>query len=505
MSAVATVRKSRKTASRRPRKRAEAKPFTLAHFRAWAAELILDNGEPWILEPFQEAYAADLFAGYPECWLVVPEGNGKTTLLAGLGLYGCEFAPAASIPVAASSREQAEVMFRQAEGFVLRSPRLRSIFKCQEGYRRIKNMLTGGRIQVFAADDRTGDGIIPFPYALLEELHRQRDLRLYRTWRGKIGKRGGQIAAISTAGEPGEEFEETRERIRQTASESKRKGAFLRAVAGGVCLHEWAVPEGANVEDMKVVKAANPFSGITLETLREKRSSATMTLAHWCRFVCNLATRSALSAITEAEWHKARTSEEIPVGESVWAGLDVGWRHDTTALVPLWIPEWEHRLLGPAVILVPPRDGTSMSPDEIKAALLNLHDRNPIHTLVMDTSNANDLADWAATELDITVVDRGQSNSFQVNDYEKFMEALRQGWLKHTGCPGLARHVLNAIARMLPGGDARFDRPHTSRLGQRGQQDTRVIDALTAAAMVHATAAAELTAEPEPSFAWGPA
>src|SRR6188768_4352119 len=99
-------------------------PFTLEHFRDWASELILDSGEPWRLEPFQEAFIADVFAGYPECWLVVPEGNGKTTLVAGLALYHCEFRLMASVPVAASSREQAEIMYRQAEGFVLRSPRL---------------------------------------------------------------------------------------------------------------------------------------------------------------------------------------------------------------------------------------------------------------------------------------------------------------------------------------------------------------------------------------------
>jgi hypothetical protein len=29
-------------------------------------------------------------------------------------------------------------MYRQAEGFVLRTPGLRDRFKCQEGYRRIK-------------------------------------------------------------------------------------------------------------------------------------------------------------------------------------------------------------------------------------------------------------------------------------------------------------------------------------------------------------------------------
>ena len=220
-------------------------PFTIEHFREWALGLILDTGEPWHLEPFQEAFAVDVFDGVPECWLVVPEGNGKTTLVAGLALYHCEFRLMASVPVAASSREQAEIMYRQAEGFVLRSPRLYEVvhsaiqvakgknkvevprFQCLEGYRRI-NHYAGGRIQVFAADDRTGDGVIP-SLGIIDELHRHRDLSLYRTWAGKLLKRGGQIVTISTAGEPGSEFENTRERIRQDAPDLERTETFVRA------------------------------------------------------------------------------------------------------------------------------------------------------------------------------------------------------------------------------------------------------------------------------------
>ena len=63
------------------------------------------------------------------------------------------------------------------------------------------------------------------------------------------------------------------------------------------------------------------------------------------------------------------------------------------------------------------------------------------------------------------------------------MEGLRNGTVRHTGDDGLRAHVLNAIARRLPGGDYRFDRPSQVR-GNARAQDKRVIDALTAAAMV---------------------
>jgi phage terminase large subunit-like protein len=468
--------------------------FTLGHFEEWARGLILDTGEPWELEDFQRAFLSDVFAGFRECWLVVPEGNTKTTTLAGLGLYHSQFRDAASAPIAASSREQAEIMYRQAEGFVLRSDNLRRIFKCQEGYRRIKCLTNGSRIQVFAADDRTGDGVIP-TLPMLDELHRHRDLRLYRVWRGKLGKRDGQLVAISTAGEPGSEFEETRERIRQQADEIERKETFTRAVAGRVVLHDWSVPEDGDVEDLELVKRANPFSGVTVEELKEKRESPTMTLEHWRRFVCNLPTRGGQAAITEAEWFAAQIGDEkqtpaerwheIVGHEPVAVGLDVAWKWDTTSAVPYWFRDNEFRLLGPPAILVPPRDGNSLDPNLVERALIDIHERNPIHTVVMDTSRAEQLAEWISQEFGAIVVDRVQTNKWAAEDYEKFMEALRQGWLKHCGDRGLTQHVLNGVARVLPFGDARFERPASGRLAN---QDRRVIDALTAAAMVNSVA-----------------
>jgi phage terminase large subunit-like protein len=136
-------------------------PFTVEHFKVYAGVALLDNGEWFDVQDFQQDFIADLFAGYPEAWLIIPEGNGKTTFLSLLALYYGDYTPSAMVPVAASSREQAEILYRQAAGLVERSPELRARFRAYDGYRRIKCHRTEGRIQVFAADDRTGDGIIP--------------------------------------------------------------------------------------------------------------------------------------------------------------------------------------------------------------------------------------------------------------------------------------------------------------------------------------------------------
>jgi phage terminase large subunit-like protein len=474
-------------------------PFTVEHFRQWAAELELDTGQPWIVEPFFLDFVADYFAGIPENWWIVPEGNTKTTSTAGLTVYLLEFRPRASIPWGAASRDQAEIGYHQAEGFVLGSPRLKKLLRCYPGYRRILNTATGGRLQIFAADDGTGDGIIPSD-AFLDELHRHKNLRLYRTWSGKLVKRGGQLATISTAGEPGSEFEQTRERIRQETPVIESRPGYIHCRSRRIALHEYAVPEGSDVEDMAVVKLANPFSGITKASLADKFASPTMTMVHWRRMVCNLPTRSEMAAVQEVEWHGARVDEPIPEGEHIWCGLDIAWKWDTSAAVPLWMRDPQYRLLGPARILVPPRDGTQMDEDVVRRALTEIHERNPIDWLVVDPTDARELVRWVTEELGVGIVERPPTVLTRIEDFARFMEALRNGWLKHSGDRGLTQHVLNAQVHILPKGDPVFERPSQTRQG--GNQELRVIDALSAAAMVHAVASAQPEPKAEVFFAW---
>lgn len=494
----AAVQETRGVYAERKVALAKEKVRTLAHFRRWAKQLRLDTGALWILEPFQEQFVRDLFEGRPENWLIVPEGNAKTTLIAGLALYHLQHQVDAKIAVAASARDQAELTYEQAEGFVERAQddgiEAFRHFEMHPGYRRIEYPPTRAKLQIKAADANTGDGIIP-TLCLIDELHRHRDLKLYRTWAGKLEKRKAQLIVISTAGEPGSEFEQTRERIRQdTQAVVKRSTCFVRAATRRVVLHEYAVPEDGDVEDVRLVKKANPLKAITIASLRDKLAAPGMTLTHWQRLTCNIATRSDAAAITEAEWARARTTQAIPDGERIWLGLDVAWKWDTTALTPMWIEE-PTRVFGPATILTPPRDGSMLDPHEIERALTEIHARNPIHTVVMDPSKAEQLGAWIEETLGATVIARTQTPTFAVVDYERFMEGLRNGTLKHSGDEGLTKHALNAIARMDRFGSTRFDRPHPTRYGG-SEQERRVIDALSAAAMVYAQSLAEA---PEPT------
>jgi phage terminase large subunit-like protein len=474
-----------KPVAKQTRKPKPLTPFTSEHFKRYCNNIILDTGEYWEVEDFQMECVNPLFDGFREIWSILPEGNAKTTLLAGVALYHVDYTAAPWVPIAASSRDQAEIMARQGYDMISRSPGMDQRFRVYEGYREIRSRRNGGRgIKVYAADTSTADGVIP-TLAICDEGHRHPDMGLYRLWRGKLNKRAGQIFMISTAGEPGSEFEELRDKIRDEAPERERTGAHYVSRGPTVIMNEWKLARAEDAKDVAKVKECNPLLMITEDTLFDEISSPTVDMGLWLRLKCNIPSRAANVGITELEWDDAICEDyqdDIPEGEEIMLGCDVAWKHDCFAMVPLW-EEGSYNLLGLPKILTPPRDGSTMHPDEVKTAFAAIHDRTPITTVVIDIERAEDIAAWMEDEYGVIVIDRPQGNAYAAGDYESFTKALRNGTLKHTNHSGLRAHVMHAVTRELPNDKRRFDRPSQSR--SRRKQERRVIDALTAAAMVN--------------------
>jgi phage terminase large subunit-like protein len=468
------------------------RPFTVDHFRAYARNMVLDNGALWNPEAFQLEVVGDVFAWVPEVWEVVPEGNGKTTLMGGLGLYHGDYMPAAAVPMAAASRDQCLVLFGQAAGFVRRTPGLDKRFRVFEGYRKIRCLRTGGEIQVFAADDKTGDGIIP-SLALVDEPHRQKDLRLYRTWRGKLEKRGGQIVAISTAGEPGSDFEDTRDRILREATKttvSGKYGSHIRAEGEGIVLHDWAVRDRTKADDMKVVAEANPRRAITAEVLGKKRRSSTMTKEHWLRFVCNIATRTSGQAILPEEWG-GLFEEGLEPDPAAWCigWLDLGWKIDTTAMGLLY---WESRERRPIVdidVIAPPVD----EGDIVRGLVERQRRHSPVGWVYDPSAGGAQMAQLLEKGehphqggVQFNFIEHSQDNAPMALAAQRFDEAIRAGWLRHDGDPDLRAHALNAVKKSLGANEKwRYDRPPDAKGERRAKFP---IDALTGAVMGHSVA-----------------
>ena len=439
----------------------KADPFTFEHFEWWARRLILDNGRPWVLEEFQARFVEDVFGGARECWLVVPEGNGKTTLTAGMALYGLRFAPDALIPVAASSRDQARIMYRQAKGFIRRSklddPGFS--FEAFDGYRRVDLRVPGktkrgavaGSIEIHAADAGTGDGIIPFPFAFLDELHRHRSLDLYETWRGKLDKRGAQIVTISTAGEPTEEFEVTREKVRLETPPVFSEPGFTWCRSDEVAFHEYALESGGDPADMEAVKRCNPLPSITEASLASKHSSPTMSSQHWSRFVCNIATRSVQSWIDHQVWAEAfEDGATIPDGAEVSVGVDVGIVHDSTAVVVAWRRPDDHRLLLECRVWEP-QPGNKVDLAAVEAHLRVLAGRFRVSGVYYDPRFFERSAQTLAAD-GIQMVVMQQNSSDMADAYQEFYVSTAEGAIRHAGNPVLSAHVMATAAEQTDRG-----------------------------------------------------
>jgi phage terminase large subunit-like protein len=481
-------------------------PFTLEHFERYASNIVLDTGDYWQLEDFQATIVEPLFQGVRENWAVVPEGNAKTTLIAGVALYFADYQPMPWIPIGASSRGQAEIVAKQAYSMIRQSPYMLKRFRIYEGYRKIvpiraDHPAKGAHgVEVYAADVTTGDGVIP-TLALIDEGHRLPGMGLYRLWKGKLRKRQGQIMLTSTAGEPGSEFEEMRDAIKDAATEREvHTSAHTTFMGHGVVLNEWMVRRSEDATNPKKVKEANPLEQITEEDLAEDLDSPTVDLGDWKRLKCNIPARSQNAAISDQEYDDSQVQHSIPEGAHIDLGCDVAWKHDTFAITPCWQSgqtvevkvktkdgfkkiKKRRRLLGDPEILTPPRDGSTLHPDFVKDAFDRFLNSYNVETVVMDMERAEDIASWLEDERGVKVIDWSQGNAQAARDYEAFMRGLRDGTLKHTDHAGLRAHAMHAVARALPGDKRRFDRPSQSRAKKK--QDERVIDALTAAAMVN--------------------
>ena len=109
--------------------------------------------------------------------------------------------------------------------------------------------------------------------AVLEELHRHRDLRLYRTWRGKIEKRGGRSSPSPPPASPRASSRSPQGDAGRGHRIHPRGRCYLRAASKTAVLHEYAMPDDGDPEDLALALEANPLKMIDRGTLERKRSS----------------------------------------------------------------------------------------------------------------------------------------------------------------------------------------------------------------------------------------
>jgi phage terminase large subunit-like protein len=471
-----------------------ASPPELERFVRFCSKLRL-AGEPFILEPFQRRILRDYFSGTRQTLVVLPKKNGKSTLVAALALYHLLTTVDAEGYIAANSRDQANIILNQARKFIRATPALQQRIEVQ--MREIRNMRDEGFVRVLAADKDTADGVIP-TLAIIDELHRAKSTDLMGVFRDGLGPRDGKMITITTAGDDSESplGHMRDEGYAMPTVEVDGAYRYARSRSGQWVMHEWALEPEQDREDMRVVKTANPATWQTLDLLQERRDDPSTTPWQWARFACGVWLQGEDTAIGPVEWAACGTDDSPPDGLDWRLGLDVGWKEDTTAIVPHALDADGSVWLGAPRVLVPPAGkGVALRKREVLDAVAELAGMYGVSEVVLDPENdgevvAQDLED----ELGLEVVAHSQKPAPMAQAAERFYAAVREGKVRHPRDDVLTRHVLNAHRKATDDGRWRFVKEN--------KQSRKVIDALIAAAMVHNVAVEDSSSSAVPMAAW---
>jgi phage terminase large subunit-like protein len=290
------------------------------------------------LEPFQKLIANAAAGPEREFVGLLPRGNGKSTLLAAIGVHHLLSVENAAVYVAASSREQARIIFEIAAGFVRTLDHPNLIVRHHE-LRYCENpeipKVFSRHMRVLAADAPRLHGLTP-SLCLVDELHAHASDEVYIALSTAAIKRpGSKLLIISTAGS-GPDTPLGRLRARALAApDVRRTGACTDARGPDIRMLEWAVPDDADIDDMRNVKKANPASWLTLEALRQQ--AASLPPLAFARYHANQWVGPEGAWLPPGAWQACVGQPALTAGEDVWVGCDVGGERSASAVV--WINE----------------------------------------------------------------------------------------------------------------------------------------------------------------------
>jgi phage terminase large subunit-like protein len=315
-------------------------------------------GESFTLEPWQQFIVYSLF-GWKQAdgtrrfrfaHVEVARKNGKTTLWAGVGLYlfFADGEPGAEVYCAATKKDQAKILFSEAERMRSASPGLK---KRIASFRNNMNIPgTASKFEPLGADEDTLDGLNPHG-ALVDELHAHKTRGLWDVLETAMGaRRQPLMAAITTAGSDRESIcwkqHEYGEKILTGINHDDSFFVFI------ACLDE-----DDDWEDERNWGKANPNLGISVnvEDLRARALKAKQmpsALNSFLRLRLNKWTNSETAAIRVEDWRKcigfsmegkdARSlrseMEEALAGRECFLGVDLASTEDIACSGKLFPP-----------------------------------------------------------------------------------------------------------------------------------------------------------------------
>lgn len=313
------------------------------------------RGKTITLEPWQA-----FFIGAPFGWLredaasgrklrrfktsygEVPKKNGKSTLLGGVGLYGLigDAEPGAEIYAAATKRDQARIVFGEAQQMVLASPELRSRIRVLKSNLHVTD--TYSKFEPLSSDANSGDGINPH-FGIFDELHRVKTRALITVIeQGQGARLQPMMWIITTAGDetPGTPYDDEHEYARKVLSGALDDDQYFAFIAS---------PDEDDAWDNPVTwRKANPNFGVSIKehdlvAAAAKARASAQALADFKRFRLNQRSSDADAAIKLETWNANSAGGKLDLealrGRTCHAAVDLSSKTDITALVLMFPPQ----------------------------------------------------------------------------------------------------------------------------------------------------------------------
>jgi phage terminase large subunit-like protein len=167
-------------------------------------------GEPITLEPWQVFILTTVFGWvkadgtrrFRRSYIEVPRGNAKSTLSSAVGLYmlAADGEGGAEVYSLATTRDQARIVFGDAQTMARRSPGFRNRFSVNVGAHNMNVMASGSKFEALSAEGSTLDGL-NIHFGCVDELHAHKTRTVYDVVETGTGKRDNSLLwVITTAG-----------------------------------------------------------------------------------------------------------------------------------------------------------------------------------------------------------------------------------------------------------------------------------------------------------------
>lgn len=179
---------------------------------AFFANINLAPGKPFKLEPFQQFVVGSLFGWkgpdgfrrFRTAYVEIGKGSGKSPLAAGIGIYGtiADDEDAAEVYAAATKRDQAMILFRDAVRIVDNTPVLSKLLKKSGTFPAVWNLACESKASFFRPISSDDGQSGPRPHVgLIDELHEHKTSLVVNMMRAGVkARRQALIFEITNSG-----------------------------------------------------------------------------------------------------------------------------------------------------------------------------------------------------------------------------------------------------------------------------------------------------------------